>query len=314
VDAAIAALGYWTWNTQAFRRALDKLRDYNRTASPGLQIDIVGIDIQNTEGAVTDLTEVDAALPPAALALLAGLKDRRGAAWRDVAPSERDATRNMLGAVAARRDSGGLASPVNRHALSARALLRRLELVDASDFWTKERVRDAGMARMVEDVLDVQPGARATLWAHLGHLARELVVGAPPLGSHLAAALGDSYRAYALLAYSGAARGRSLDGDHAVVVHPLPAAPGYSLEGALAHAMQRPASLIAYTTFDHPGTPRMRWLRELHWIRSFGATYPGDQKSFELYDLAAIDGAVLFDTVTPTEPLAATSPPARSSP
>lgn len=299
VDAAIAALGYWIWNTRAFRHALDKFRDYNRTASPGLQIDIVGIDVQNTEAAVADLIEADAGLAPAALDLLARLKDHRGAAWRDVAPSERDSTRSILGAIAARRDPGGLASPVNRHALSARALLRRLELIDAPTFWDKERVRDAGMARMVEDVLDVQPGARATLWAHLGHLARELVVGVPPLGNHLTTALGDSYRAYALVAYSGAARGRDLDRDHAVVAHPLPTAPAYSLEGALAHAMQRPAGLIAYATFDHPLAPRPRWLRELRWIRSFGAAYPGDQKSFELYDLAAIDGAVLFETVTP---------------
>jgi len=41
------------------------------------------------------------------------------------------------------------------------------------------------------------------------------------------------------------------------------------------------------------------WLNELHWIRSFGGVYPGDERSHELYNLGAIDGAVLFKTMTP---------------
>ena len=45
------------------------------------------------------------------------------------------------------------------------------------------------------------------------------------------------------------------------------------------------------------------WLQGLRFVRSFGAVYPGPEGSFLLYDLSSIDGAILFQRVTPSRPL-----------
>jgi len=166
---------------------------------------------------------------------------------------------------------------------------------------------------MVREVLGTEPRQRATLWAHLAHLAREYVVGASTLGEHLASSLGEGYQVYALLAYAGSARAR--DGKHilGVITHRLANAPAYSLEGALQYSASGPSSRTTYWSFGKTAK-RSAWLRGLHWIRSFGATYPGDEKSFEIYDLRSIDGAVLFNTVLPSEPLLTMDSGSKSSP
>jgi erythromycin esterase len=309
VDAAIANLGYWMWNTHTFRGTLDRLRNYNRIAQPDRGISIVGIDMQTTSGAI-DALIADAGLSPQETELLARLRDHRGAAWRDLGQAQRRSLRAILDRLVAARDRDGLASTVNRLALSARSLVLRIKLLEADGFWADSRARDHGMAAMVEEVLGRQTDLRATLWAHLGHLAREYVVGAPSLGAHLARSLGDGYQVYALLAYSGAARGRDRKRELGVIAHALPVAPPYTLEGVLTQNAGT-AGNITYWNFERAGR-RAPWLTELHRLRSFGATYFGEQKSLELYDLRSIDGAVLFRTVTPSEPLVvsptATSP------
>lgn len=316
VDTSIGLLGYWICNTSTFRKALEMLRDYNRGTAPERRVSIVGIDMQSTSGALDDLTATNTGLAPLDSEMLSRLRERRGAEWRGFTPDQRRSAREMLEKLAEKRDSGGLASEVNRHALSARSLLLRLDLIDAQHeaFWNSIRARDRGMARMIEQVLDTEPGLRATLWAHLGHLARESVVGAPTLGEHLAGSLGEGYQVFALLAYEGSARARDLKKELGVISHPLTTAPTYTLEGALAHSAHVPLDEITYWSFGNTAARRPRWLTELHWIRSFGATYPGDEKSFEIYDLQSIDGAVLFKTVTPTEPLATSAPASKPSP
>jgi erythromycin esterase len=314
VDVAIGRLGYWIWNTQKFRKALEALRDHNRTAAPDRQVSIVGIDMQSTSGALDDLLAAAAGLSPQDSSLLSRLRDRKGAAWRDFTQDERRSTRQVLEKLAGALGPGGLASEANRQALSARSLLLRLNYLESPGFWNETRARDRGMAQMVEGVLATEPGLRATLWAHLGHLAREYVVGAPTLGEHLAASLGDHYRVYAFLAYAGTARARDLRRELGVVAHSLAAAPAYTLEGALALSSPGPLGEVTYWSFGSAAARRAPWLRGLHWVRSFGATYPGDPKSFEIYDLRSLDGAVLFKAVTPSEPLAAAAAPSQPSP
>lgn len=314
VDATIGRLGYWIWNTKNFRKALEALRDHNRAATPDRQVSIVGIDMQSTSGALDDLLAAAAGLSPQDSSLLSRLRDRKGAAWRDFTQDERRSTHQVLEKLAGALGTGGLASEANRHALSARSLLLRLNYLESPGFWNETRARDRGMAQMVEGVLATDPGLRATLWAHLGHLAREYVVGAPTLGEHLAASLGDHYRVYAFLAYAGAARARDLKRELGVVPHSLAAAPAYTLEGALAQSSPGPLGEVTYWSFENAAARRAPWLRDLHWVRSFGATYPGDPKSFEIYDLRSLDGAVLFKTVTPSEPLVAAATPSQPSP
>lgn len=94
----------------------------------------------------------------------------------------------------------------------------------------------------------------------------------------------------------------------------MSACSGYTLEGALAQSSPCPLGEVTYWSFGNAAARRAPWLRDLHWVRSFGATYPGDPKSFEIYDLRSFDGAVLFKTVTPSELLVATAAPSQPSP
>jgi len=160
------------------------------------------------------------------------------------------------------------------------------------------------MAQLALAILDLEPELRGTLWAHLAHVAREHRLGVRPLGGYLSSALGERYRAYGLLAYEGAARARDLQRlKDPATAHPLATAPAYALEGVLASSARGGLPGISYWSFGDRTARRSHWLDEMHWLRAFGDTYPGDARSYDLYNLGAIDGAVLFKKVTPSRPL-----------
>lgn len=313
LDVAISRMGFWLWKTDELREALKAFRAYNQTVAPARQINIMGIDVQQPEGAIDDLLEGNVGLTPDEAGLLARLHDQNGLAWSKFSKRDQENTRRSLEQIAGRRDHGGLASETNRHALSARSLLFSLDFVGTSTLWDQIRTRDHASAELVAMMCDLEPGLRATMWAHLEHLSREHVVGITSLGSRLAATFGERYRAYALLAYEGSARAKDPQRmTMPAVAFPIAAAPPYALEGALVSSVPKGLSDITYWSFDDAPARRPRWLRELHWIRAFGGIYPGAERSHELYNLGAIDGAVLFKKVTPSRPLnlPAPSPPA----
>ncbi len=211
--------------------------------------------------------------------------------------------------IASRRDHGGLASEVNRHALSAQSLLLSLDLFNAKTTWDKTHIRDYATAQLVLTMLDMEPGLRATLWAHPDHLSRENIVGIPSLGYNLSTALREHFQSYALLAYEGAALAKDFQRlKMPAIAFPIAAAPPYALDGILASSVKDGLADITYWTFGAPAGRTSHWLNELHWIRSFGGAYPGDERSHELFDLGSIDGAVLFKTVTPTRLLNVPAP------
>jgi erythromycin esterase len=300
---AIDKLDYWMWYTKGFRKLLDELREYNRQASPEKRVSLRGIDIRTTAGAIDDLKAADVGLSAPELELLERLRDRNSVRWKESSADERIALRRMLERVASGRDSSGLDSTRNRHALSARSLLLTLDLPEQEDFWNRSRVRDKAMATLTLELLDSAPHVRATLWAHLIHIAREFVVGAPTLGGHLAVALGQRYRAYALLAYSGTARARDAGNKRGVVPHSLPRAPPYSLESVLRTFEPAATSDISYWTFQDASGAGADWFQKLHYVGLFGAYYPATGFPFQVLDLTAFDGAVLFPRVAPIEPL-----------
>lgn len=310
LDDAIGRTGFWLWKTEEFRHALQEFRNYNQSAAPDRQISIMGIDVQQPEGAIDDLLSASIGLSADVIALLGRLRDKNGVAWNEFSQSEQDITRRSLEQLASRRDQGGLASEANRHALSALSLLCSLELIEQPTFWDQMRSRDHAMAKMALAMLGLTPGGRATLWAHLEHVSREHIVGIPSLGFNLSTVLGERYLSYALLAYEG--RARAKDPQHLTMPpaeFSIGAAPLYALEGVLTSNISEKSSDITYWNFWSRSTRTSTWLTELHWLRAFGAIYPGEERSHELYNLSAIDGAVLFKNVTPSRPLNLPAPP-----
>jgi hypothetical protein len=195
----IEDLGVWMWRTQSFLAALEKLRAYNLTVPASDQIGIMGIDIQRTKGAVTELIRHKNFLAASDLNILKQLGEDRGRKWLSFASDVKANTRQKLELLAAARDHNGPGSPANRTALAARSILLRLDLLEQHGFWNLERARDKGLAQMAQEALSLDPRLRATLWAHLGHVSREFVVGAATMGQHLATWLGDGYQVWALL-------------------------------------------------------------------------------------------------------------------
>jgi erythromycin esterase len=160
LDAALGRLGYWMWNTTTFRDALGEIRSYNQTAPLERKITICGVDVQRTEGVLDDLSTSDVRPSNHDRELLERLRDRQGARWMEFSPEDRSSVRRLLTEIAAARDSGKLDSIKNRHALSARALLLSLDLLEQQGFWNQSRVRDKAMADLTQEILEVDPTAQ----------------------------------------------------------------------------------------------------------------------------------------------------------
>lgn len=303
VDAgdAVAQLGYWMWDTKDFLGALDQLRAFNASVSPDHRIHLIGLDVQDTGGAIDYLLHHETAILPAAeSSQLERLIDRDAAAWPTFSAADRAAIRSMLGRLAELPGEGGASSPASRTRLAARSLLRRLDDLETTDEWARESVRNHGMAEMVLDVMALEPTGRATLWTHLGHVAREYFVGQPVMGAELSAALGSGYRAYGLLAIGGSARAWDADRKIGVIAHSLRSPPPNSVEAAL--ASRAAGAAVTYWTFATATGEAARWLDGVHPLRDFGALFPHERHDFNYWSLRSIDGVVLFDRITATEP------------
>lgn len=297
---AVERLGYWPWDTRTFLDSLEQLRIYNGQAAPERRIHLVGFDVQDTTGAVEYLRRSGRSFTAEEDSYLAKLAEADGAHWKDLSIEMRSAIRKMLENIAADRENTGAFSAKNQAALAARALLLRVDLLEAKNSWYKDMVRDAGMSRMILEVLALEPHAHASLWAHLAHLSREYVIGTATTGHHLARQLGTNYRVYALLAYSGTARAWDTQMKVGVIAHQIPAQVADGIEATLFR--QRGGSSVTYWDFARATGEAARWLGGLHRLLEFGAIYQGDQNVFVLWDLRSIDGAVLFEHVTPTIP------------
>jgi len=84
-----------------------------------------------------------------------------------------------------------------------------------------------------------------------------------------------------------------------VIASPLREAPAYSLEAVL--AAHNGGAHVTYWTFAGATGEAARWLRGVHLLRQFGAVFM-DERELTYWDLQSFDGAILFDSVNPTEP------------
>jgi erythromycin esterase len=300
IKAAVVNLGYWTWDTKTFLGALDDLREANRKRSPKDRMHIVGFDMQDTEAAIPQLVNaraIDTAVVPS----LERLVEKDGVAWKKMDDAERAPIMTALTSAAARRDDRGIASPVNRVALAAHQLVLRFHALESSNGWALLATRDRGMAELALDILSRSTVPRAALWAHVGHLSRSYVIGAPPMGNLIARQLGARYEVFALLAASGSARAWDAAQTIGVVPRDLPKPPPFCLEAMLgAHGI----APITYFRFATATEPALSWLTGLHPLRDFGAVHPKPEQEFHAFDLSGLDGAILFEEVHPTEPTA----------
>jgi len=308
IIGSIKRLGYYTWSTVGLLDSLQAIREYNTQLEEHSGIDrrlhVLGIDVQDSRGAAEYLIEhqhMDTSRDEGRLfALLA--KDEQ-TAWRKFTTSERDQLLAALRSISSRRDQNGLDSVINRGALCARVLQLYLDYLEAVNNGDSFRRRDRAIASMATEILGLSPDLKAVVWAHLEHLARTYTVGSPSAGTHLASTFANQYRVYALLTRTGSVRVRDPARKNELSTIPLQKLRGTSLEEMLSSDLQEPQSNTSFWQFDRATDAAREWLQGLRFVRSFGAVYPGPEGSFLLYDLSSIDGAILFQRVTPSRPL-----------
>jgi erythromycin esterase-like protein len=300
IARAVQELGYWIWDTKTFLHSLEKIRAYNRKLPRDQRIHILGFDVQGTQAAVTYLKSHAAKrLKNGDLALLDKVAIDKGKPWTTLADDERARIHTLLSEIAAAPVTADVTSIATRNVLAADQLIARFEMLEGVGEPQRAMRRDKAMAHMVLEVLRAAPNARAMLWAHLDHVAREYIVGEPTMGYYLNEALGGAYSAYALLAATGSARAWDLKHETGVMPRPLDEPPPHSVEAVLRGAANGAA--VTYWTFSRASGEAARWLAGVHALRSFGAVFM-DERNWAYWNLQAMDGVVLFDSVSPADP------------
>ena len=145
--------------------------------------------------------------------------------------------------------------------------------------------RDISMAQNIKWILDHNPNAKIVLWAHNGHVAKNIAWGYKTMGSALREMFGEQMVVFGFAfnqgSFQAVERGKGL---HDFTISPAPAG---SLDATLA-ATGIP--LLAIDLRKIPkGSPVETWLRQPHKSRNIGAMYSMDLENQFLVDLKAPD-------------------------
>lgn len=298
VRAAVAGIGFWMWDTEEFITVLERMRSDNAARRIEERVHVLGIDVQTAAAAIdcvlaTAGSRLDADVAEA----LRGLTPDNAQGYAGVDATMRERIDRQLDEIPLVPGAG---LEPNRAALCARALRGRLEIAKTTRRYDDDIVRDRWMGEMVLAVLESMPRSRATIWAHLGHVARQYAIGKAPAGAHLARSLGDEYRAYALIAQRGGARAWDRKLEVGVVAQELPEAPSWSIEkaGGFLDDAKR-----LYVNLDGQPAPVVEWLRGLRYLREFGAVHYDEENRWTVWDtFRSVDGYVVFGRVAPSTP------------
>ena len=149
--------------------------------------------------------------------------------------------------------------------------------------------RDKGMAENAAWVLDqAEPGARAMLWAHNGHIARCGYDGTISVGQRLGQQRGRDYVAFGFVWNQGGFGAVERGGPWAHKIGPEAA-------GGLGATLAEVG--LPHAAFDLRAAPRgtvARWLAAPHRFRDIGGLFTSDEHMDEVTRLSTCFDAVLF--------------------
>jgi erythromycin esterase len=298
--AALAGLGFWTWDTEEVLELIEWMRAHNRSGRG--RIEFWGFDMQ-TPGMAADsviafVARADPSLGPRVREAYERIvsrdippaeEDRSPIqAWLDAAEEVHDLLRRNRGSYLERVPEAEVDWAIQNARIVAQAAAMRIPR------WPLQAVasRDSSMAANVEWIASVKrPGARIVLWAHNGHVARQPNM----MGVHLAERFGEAYRAVALALGEGE---YTAVGQRGLAAYP--AVP--PLQGSLEQALRATGSPIVAldlrrTSAEAGGT----WLREPRLFRSIGARAV-DWQFFSAPVAERFDVLIYFDRTTATRP------------
>lgn len=275
--AAVAGMGFWTWNTEEVVEMVEWMRAYNADPRNTRKVQFLGFDMQNPPASLKRLVRyletVDADAAPSITSSLAPLAKQAATAFakRNVQQMLAPALEEVETLLATNRERYVAKTSEEEwaSALHEVDLLRQGARFRSTPIAARSAARDAAMAENVQWILKSQPqGTRIVLWAHNYHVGVGAGAGPRTLGSHLREAYGNDLRIFGFaFGYGGfqAVDGRS----RRLRRFTVPGARAETFDGMLASS-EIPLFAIDLRTASGEVS---RWLSRPLEHRSIGAVY-----------------------------------------
>ncbi len=244
---AVAAQGFWTWDTEEVVEMVRWMRRYNEDASHKEKLRFLGVDMQSPAGsaqAVADaLGVIDKGLWAEVAASLEPIDDDHSSSTFDDLPK---AAQEIVAAsarkVAARFDERRAADVKKLGAegwalarIHAHVLRDFVEMVQkaGSDFGVRDRAMADNTARVLEML---GPTSKMVLWAHNAHVQRLERQSQGTMGHRLAEELGKACVTFGFAFDQGSFQAIDMGAGDGLTTFTVPPAPPGSVDGALALA------------------------------------------------------------------------------
>lgn len=292
---------YRIWNTEELLAMATWMRAWNANPEHKTKLRVYGIDVQAASRSLTMALGYVERLDPAAAARardqLAPLRSALSAADYEALPDAartamHDGIRDLLGRFDTERAAWSEATSPRDWLIARKSvdLLRQTLAMRAPPGGELANdQRDKGMAENAAWVLDqAEPGARAMLWAHNGHVARCGYDGTVSVGQRLGQQRGRDYVAFGFVWNQGGFGAFERGGSWAHQIGPEAA-------GGLGATFAQLG--LPQAAFDLRAAPRgtvASWLAAPHRFRDIGALFTSDEHMDEVTRLSTCFDAALF--------------------
>jgi erythromycin esterase len=300
---ALAALYFWTWNTEEVLDLIEWMREYNADPHHSRKVKFYGFDAQFAPRAVKVVLDYLRAVDPVEalaaerqLAVLANPYTEEK--FVSLSKEERESAASAIHAVLRRLDDRR-AEYVSRTDSTAWAFARQHARIVAQNIEIKFRLetpngflaRDSVMAENVRWILEHEgQEAKMVIWAHNGHVST-----APGwMGAHLREALGSDMVVFGFAFNQGSFQAieMPMPSTGGLRSFTLPPAPDGSLDGMLAAAGLR-LSAIDLRKLPSDG-PVAEWWSVPHQTRGIGSGYTREFGFWSSQNVNQLYDALLF--------------------
>ncbi len=320
--ASLAAMYFWTWQTQEVRAMLEWMREYNAKRGDRPALSFSGFDMQYPRVAMKLVTDLFARIgdtdSEAIKQLYAGIDklQQKGADLSEANMSRlKDSAAKALDLVQSKREELlKVATPDEyQDALQAARIMQQfialwIAQVNSGTIGYAAS-RDQSMAENVRWLAEQKfPGQKIVLWAHNAHVGSTITSGPKPMGAHLRETYGDKMVVLGFASHSGEVRAKGLISGKwqpggPVALKLAPPKP-ISIEGLFAET-GLPRAVIDFRHMANDNA-LAKWLTQPRLHRSIGAGFDPDSANsvYEEVDLPkAYDGLIYIAQSTAAKPL-----------
>jgi erythromycin esterase len=231
---AVAALGFWTWNTPEVVDLVQWMRDYNDRRGRHPMLSFAGFDMQDPIGAMSYLVEFlrthDPGMARNAQAALSCVSEIASA--EHLGLHGKTPVADCRQGVSALGDRLGALGGAPSAEVARDALTNVLQYLDSQAAPSMLSLRDRDMAENIEWLATHEyPQAKIALWAHNGHISAGSS-GYQSMGSYLRARFGSDY--YAIGQTFGGGTVRAIVQGRGLQSVRIPPKPGGSIDALFA--------------------------------------------------------------------------------